>query len=111
MILYAIEKAKLNKHTRLDQKILKELPVSPYEIMQVHHLNQKDLRLLMFFCDIRVVQDIPIIAATDNEMRMAYILWRSGGIQEKKDSKNKLLSKTFAFLKDIKKIIRMDGLL
>lgn len=47
------------------------------ELIQLKEMNTAELRGLMMFCDIRVYNDLPVIACTDDEMRLAYLSWRA----------------------------------
>jgi hypothetical protein len=79
--------------TEKDREPLRKLSFEPYELIELKNMNTKDLRGLMCFCGIRVYEDMPVIACEDDELRMAYLVWRSYYSREKRVELNKKLAK------------------
>lgn len=68
---------KYRRITKEDREGLKTISFDPNELWMLKTMNTHELRGLMVFCDIRVYEETPIIACTDDEMRMAYLSWRA----------------------------------
>lgn len=70
--------------TDQEREVFKTVGFDPEELWQLKEMNEKELRLLMVFCGIRVFNEVPLLVLEEDEMRMAYIIWRSDRVKEKK---------------------------
>lgn len=70
--------------TDKDRSKFKTVDFDPNELIQLKEMNKRELQLLMKFCGIRVFNGVPFVVMEENEMRMAYIVWRADQINEKK---------------------------
>ena len=71
--------AALPQIRRIEAKDVAELQTlewDPDELLQLRVMNREELMGLMAFCGIRTYNDMPVIACEDDELRMAYFLWR-----------------------------------
>lgn len=85
MIETMLTAAQHNRITGELQNRLQRTPMTSHEMLKLKHLGRQDLMFLMMFTDIRVFNDLPVIAMEDDEMRMAYLVWRYIGIEEEKE--------------------------
>jgi hypothetical protein len=67
----------IRRVTEEDRTSFHRMTWDPFELIELRQMRYTDLMGLMVFCDIRVFNDMPIIACTEDEMRLAYIAWRS----------------------------------
>ncbi len=58
------------------------------ELSQLQTMNKEELLGLMAFCQIRIFNHLPILACSEDEMRLAYCVWR--GDKSKKEKKTML---------------------
>lgn len=79
--------------TDKDREIFKTVGFDPEELWQVKEMNEDELKLLMLFCGIRVYEDTPVIVMNEDEMRMAYVLWRADMVKEKKREVSKQMER------------------
>lgn len=84
MLDYYAYLARKKTVTQLDVERLANNEVSDRELYELRTLSRKDLMSLMKFCSIRVYEETPIVACTDDELRMAFIFWRSYEIKKRK---------------------------
>lgn len=70
--------------TDMDREVFKTIGFDPEELQQLKDMSEKELKLLMLFCGIRVYNEMPLVALEEDEMRMAYVIWRSEKVKEKK---------------------------
>lgn len=63
--------------TEKDRQVFHRLSWNAFELIELKLMNQEELRGLMMFCDIRAFNGIPVLACTDDELRLAYVAWRS----------------------------------
>jgi hypothetical protein len=66
-----------------EQLKLLSMPFDPKEMVQLKLMNTEQLDGLMAFCQIRVFNDVPITACTDDEKRLAFCVFRSAGTGKK----------------------------
>lgn len=78
-----------NSVTREKQRQLQKIPFNPLELITLRGLSREELLAVMVFCDIRTLNGLPVAAMDDEELRMAYTLWRSDGQIEYKTKKRK----------------------
>lgn len=76
-------KAKEKVITDKDREVFKTIGFDPEELQQLKKMDERELKLLMTFCGIRVFNEMPLVALEEDEMRMAYVLWRADKIKEK----------------------------
>lgn len=89
--------------TKNDYKDFEDVALNPSELLDLKEMNQSELRGLMMFCGVRVFNDTPIVACTKEEMRMAYITWRSNKVAE---SRVHCFDETASWAKKILKLHR-----
>ena len=63
--------------TEKDREIFDTISFDPLELIQLKEMNKEELKGLMAFCGIRMFRDTPVIACTEEEMRLAYLGWRA----------------------------------
>lgn len=80
MVIYA----RNNQVTPTLQDEMQKKVFHPLELLELNDMNRNELKYLMMFCDIRVVDGLPVVAMEDDELRMAYLIWRSLGQEERK---------------------------
>jgi hypothetical protein len=76
LIYYATLPA-IRRVTPEDQASFHRMTWDPFELIELKQMNREDLLGLMVFCDIRLFNEMPVIACEDDELRMAYLAWRS----------------------------------
>jgi hypothetical protein len=69
--VYESRRVKCEDHEKFDQ-----ISFDLSEISQLSIMNKEELLGLMAFCKIRRFNDVPIIACNEDEMRLAYCVWR-----------------------------------
>ena len=67
-----------------DYKRFKTIDFDPKELIQLKEMNGRQLQGLMIYCGIRVYDGVPLCVMEEDEMRMAYLVWRAELINEKK---------------------------
>lgn len=100
MLDYYAHIARKRTVTSLDVERLMNYEISDRELNELRILPRVDLLSLMKFCDIRTYEDTPVIACTEDELRLAYIIWRSQGIKKRK-------KKIVQLNRQLKKVQRM----
>ena len=70
--------------TQQDRKVFQTVGFDPNELLQLQDMNNKELTHLMIFCGIRVFNGTPVCILGDDDMRLAYVLWRANLVNEKK---------------------------
>lgn len=80
-----IEKVKDQSHSEKDHKFFKTIGFDPEELLEVKEMDEKELTYLMLFCNIRTFNDMPVEAMSEDEMRMAYVVWRAEKIKERSE--------------------------
>lgn len=70
--------------TDKDREVFKTVGFDPEELWQLKDMSERELQLLLLFCGIRVYNGVPFIVLEEDEMRMAYVVWRAERIKEKK---------------------------
>lgn len=81
-----IHLTEIRRITEKDRREFETLEFEPDELLQVKMLEKKELMQLMWFCGIRAFNGMPLVVLEDNDMRMAYVVWRSERIKKKKES-------------------------
>jgi hypothetical protein len=76
----------VGRATEKDRESFETMDFEPDELLQIKMMNRKELLKLMWFCGIRAFNDVPIIVLPDNDMRMAYVVWRAERIKKKRDA-------------------------
>jgi hypothetical protein len=67
----------IRRVTREDRTGFHRMTWDPYELIELKQMDREDLIGLMVFCDIRAFNEVPVIACQDDELRLAYLAWRS----------------------------------
>lgn len=80
-----IRMVEVRRVTEKDRKDFETMTFEPDELLQIKKMSRKELLKLMWFCGIRAFNDVPIIVLEDNDMRMAYTIWRAERIKKKRD--------------------------
>lgn len=93
MLKYYVYLATNGKNTEVEIDRIQRKEIYKSEIKELNELERDELLALMKFCEIRVYEDLPVIACTNDELKMAYIYWRSEGIRRRKRFVFKLNSK------------------
>jgi hypothetical protein len=96
---------KRRKVTQQDRDVFKTIEFDPNELLELRDMEYKELLLLMLFCGVRVFNEIPLIAMTEDEMRMAYILWRAHKIGEKKEDMKVRVERGIRWIEKIQKTV------
>lgn len=81
-----IRMVEVRRVTEKDRKSFETMDFDPEELLQIKMMNRKDLLKLMWFCGIRAFNDVPIIVLEENDMRMAYVVWRAERIKKKREA-------------------------
>lgn len=76
-------KAKDKIITDKDREVFKTIGFDPDELWQLKEMKERELRLLMVFCGIRVCDGVPFVVMDEDEMRLAYVFWRADMVKEK----------------------------
>lgn len=73
-----LEHIKRNEKPRIkeNQQTLRDMPLDPLDFEELRDFNRQELEALMDICCIKVYNELPVVALTDNEMRMAYMAWK-----------------------------------
>lgn len=79
--------------TNKDQEVFKTIGFDPEELEQLKEMDETELKLLMIFCGIRVYNEMPLCALEEDEMRMAYVIWRADKIKEKRQEVSKKMER------------------
>lgn len=74
----------IRRVTDKDREELCRLSWNPQELIQLKLMSRHQLLGLMMFCGIHVVNDIPVLACEDDELRTAYLIWRGALSKEKR---------------------------
>lgn len=90
MIQVMITWAMSNGVTPERQAAMQKRRFNPMELVELKALSRRDLLALMVFCDIRLFDDTPVAAMTDDELRKAYVVWRGLGQRERNMKKRTL---------------------
>lgn len=77
--------AKVRNVSLNDYDVFKQVEFQPDELLQLKEMSHQELVNLMVFCGIRTFNDVPLIVLDDDEMRMAYLVWRSTWSKEKEE--------------------------
>jgi hypothetical protein len=83
---YYTHLTEVRRVTEKDRKEFETLEFDPDELLQVKMMERKELMQLMWFCGIRAFNEMPLVILEDNDMRMAYVVWRAERIKKKKES-------------------------
>jgi hypothetical protein len=75
-LFYYAQLPEVRRVTADDHKIFRQMAWNPQELIQLKLMKHRELMGLMMFCGIRVYNEMPVIACEDNELRMAYLVWR-----------------------------------
>lgn len=67
-----------------DREDFKTIGFDPNELLQLKEMNHKELTGLMIFCGIHVFNGVPLLVLEEDEMRMAYLIWRAEQINQRK---------------------------
>lgn len=84
MIELMIAMIRTNKFSKEKQLEFQKKPFDPMELLKLKRLNREELLCLMVFCEIRTLNGLPVAAMSDDEIRMAFVLWRAEGQEERK---------------------------
>lgn len=76
LIYYATLPA-IRRVTPEDHANFHRMTWDPFELIELKQMHREDLLGLMVFCDIRAFNAMPVIACEDDELRLAYLAWRS----------------------------------
>ena len=88
----------------MDYKEFKTIGFDPDELLQLKNMSTKELIGLMLYCGIHVFNGVPLLVMSDDEMRTAYLGWRTLKIQERK---NELRPKFWRIFKWMNKAYRV----
>lgn len=80
-------------------KRMETMAFDPRELKELKAMNRVELLILMKTLGIRVVEKVPVIACTDDELRSAYVIYRTDMISRKKE-------KWVPLLKQIDQLVR-----
>lgn len=64
--------------------LLQNKTLCPEELEELAQLDRESLENLMHICRITAFNGCPVVALTDNEIRMAYCVWRGYEINERR---------------------------
>lgn len=74
----------MRRVTSKDQEKFQQITFDLSEISQLSIMNRDELLGLMAFCQIRRFNDFPVAVCTDDELRLAYCIWRGNKAKETK---------------------------
>lgn len=109
MIKFFIYLAKNNMEEERDVDMLRKTELGVNELQVINILQREDLLALMKFCGIRTFEDTPVIVCSDEELRMAYVAWRSVSINQRKILAKKLSRKIKVIQQLFIKYMRLEG--
>lgn len=110
MLSYYVYLAKKRPIKPIDVERLTRKEISESEMLELRSMEGTDLLALMKFCGIRVYEGTPVIACTDDELKVAYVLWRSNGIKERKKTFAKWHQKFIRLQKEVIDFIRVGSI-
>lgn len=90
--------------TEKDWEEFETVGFDPEELLQLKEMNRKELIGLMVFCGIRVFNEVPLIVLEEDEMRMAYLVWRADKMTRKKSKVAKRMERGIQWLNTFKKV-------
>ncbi len=79
----------LRRVTSKDYKAFQTMFFEPTELTQLKLMNREELLGLMAFAGIRVMNEIPIIACSEDQMRLAFCVWRGNHSKQMKEKMKK----------------------
>ena len=86
-----------------DTEELRQLPWTPDELKELREVDRERLLGLMVVTGIRIFNELPVIACDDEELRMAFFVWRlAQHVEERRKATKKLRGffKRLQFLED-----------
>lgn len=83
----------------------KTIHFDPNELIMLKSMDHKELIGLMLFCGIRVYNGIPLVVMEEDEMRMAYVIWRSSKMNEEKERNGRYIERGIKWFNLIQKAI------
>lgn len=89
-----------NTFTWEDRFECQRTPFDPEELIQVKDMTDLELTHLMLFCGIRTFNDTPIVTLTEDDKRLAYVLWR---VEQLKEQNKQLADKAERGVKWLKR--------
>lgn len=75
---------KTRKFLPSERHVFKTIEFEPDELLQVNEMTKDELIGLCLFCGIRVYNGMPLSVLEEDEMKMAYVVWRAHMISEAK---------------------------
>jgi len=78
------QKALQDKYCLKNHKQFETIGFDPEELIQLKEMDHRELTGLMIYCGIHVYNGVPLLVLKDDEMRMAYLVWRASCIDVKK---------------------------
>lgn len=88
-----------NQHCIKNHNQFRTAGFDPEELLQLKDMNNKELTGLMIYCGIHVYNGVPLIVMKDDEMRMAYLIWRGQRVDEKKNELQTVLERRLKWLR------------
>lgn len=102
--------AKLPYEGRVTEEHRKDFNVigfDPEELIQLKEMNGKKLTCLLLFCGIRVYNGVPLIVLEEDEMRMAFVIWRAERIMETRGKMIPKVERSLTWINLIQEAARM----
>ena len=90
-----------------DYRVFEKEDFDPNELQQLKEMNERELPGLMIYCGIRVYEGVPLCVMEEDEMRMAYVIWRADIVKKKKERLKKLGKRGLEWNEYLQKIMRM----
>ena len=109
MLDYYSYLAKNQKDTPENLELLSQREVSERELLELRDMDRNTLLGLMKFCNIRVYDETPVVACTEDELKLAYVCWRSIVIKEKKEKFSSINRKINKYKKMLIQYLHVSG--
>lgn len=92
-----------------ERKDMQKTDFQPDELKQLKEMEEKELKLLLIFCGIRAYEGIPLEVMEEDEMRMAYVIWRAESFNEKRHKRSKWIERGLAWYELAQNTISMKS--
>ncbi|PGQ88211.1 hypothetical protein [Priestia megaterium] len=77
------QQALLDRYCLKNYKQFETIGFDPEELIQLKEMNHRELTGLMIYCGIHVYNGVPLVVLKEDEMRMAYLVWRASRVEVK----------------------------
>lgn len=84
MLDYYVHLSRKGKDFQKEVENLNKRELNERELHELNEMNKQDLLELMNFIGLKVYEGTPVIACEEAELKLAYMVWRSEAISERK---------------------------